>query len=32
VYGGSSGVGRIHLQSNGFLKSFFSDGLEKIAS
>jgi hypothetical protein len=29
---GSSGAGHVHLQSNGFLKSLFSDGLEKIAS
>jgi hypothetical protein len=28
----SSGVGRAHLQSNGFLKSLLSDGLEKIAN
>jgi hypothetical protein len=29
---GSSGAGHVHIQRNGFLKSLFSDGLEKIAS
>lgn len=29
---GSSGVGCIHLQNNGFLEELFSDGLKKIAS
>jgi hypothetical protein len=32
VYAGSSGVGHVHLQKNGFLKSLFNDGLAKIAS
>jgi hypothetical protein len=32
VYASSSGAGQVHLQSNGFLKSLFSDGLEMIAS
>jgi hypothetical protein len=29
---GSSGVGRVHLQNNGFLEELFNDGLENIAS
>jgi hypothetical protein len=32
VYVGSSVVGCVHLQNNGFLEDLFNDGLEKIAS